>query len=414
MIVVNVGADHINTYLKKKKYAKDETTDGKAVEYWVNDLIKQGLLDVDDFEKFLFEELFFGKRKNIRFYKLDQVSALKNPVTWLNHFKEKYDVNHLEFKNIMTSIPTTDRNSQIAAISSEIDRKGNISKIRILFAEYAEISEEGRLKVTVSYFPVEIDLNKKCMIIKDWNRQGLAEGYKSEMQLDHIVSILSMSFGVKTKSFKGKHKRTLHNMSRALVNDVYEKIPSFKQIDQLDNAGREFQQKVLKTLPLENVVLDGKEYHLEKNVFDFNDELRKIIEKLCISDYFYNIPYEDIWHMGVETIVSKIKFKDLEHVLTILSGEASETPIFCTKTFLSLKKSLEDAKMVERLWIEHDRESGMLSLSYDATKEEYLGMKILSNIRYTQKDLETAEEIYNSYAGDTTEKVKRCNQRCAV
>lgn len=109
-----------------------------------------------------------------------------------------------------------------------------------------------------------------------------------------------------------------------------------------------------------------------------------MLEKLCISDYFYDIPYDEIWKMGVKTIVSKIKFKDLEHVLTILSSEASEAPIFCTKTFLALKKSLEDAKLVERLWIEHDRSHGRLKLSYDATKDEYLEMRILSNIRFTE------------------------------
>ena len=118
--------------------------------------------------------------------------------------------------------------------------------------------------------------------------------------------------------------------------------------------------------------------------------------------------------MGVKTIVSKIKFKDLEHVLTILSSEASEAPIFCTKTFLSLKKSLEDAKLVERLWIEHDRSHGRLKLSYDATKDEYLEMRILSNIRFTERDLLTAKEIYDSYAGDAVGKVKRGDQRCAV
>ena len=48
MIVANVGTDYINTYLKSKKYAKED--EGKAVEYWVNDLIARERLDIDDFE----------------------------------------------------------------------------------------------------------------------------------------------------------------------------------------------------------------------------------------------------------------------------------------------------------------------------------------------------------------------------
>ena len=203
-------------------------------------------------------------------------------------------------------------------------------------------------------------------------------------------------------------------MSRGLVTEVYNKIPSFNQIRELENPIQTFKQEVLKKLSLKNVKEQDGEKTLGKNIFDFEDEVEKMLEKLCISDYFYDIPYDEIWKMGVKTIVSKIKFKDLEHVLTILSSEASEAPIFCTKTFLSLKKSLEDAKLVERLWIEHDRSHGRLKLSYDATKDEYLEMRILSNIRFTEGDLLTAKEIYDSYAGDAVGKVKRGDQRCAV
>ena len=63
MIVDNVGEEYINTYLRSKRYVKAEEQDGKSVEYRVNALIEQGELDLEDFEKFLLEELFYGKRK---------------------------------------------------------------------------------------------------------------------------------------------------------------------------------------------------------------------------------------------------------------------------------------------------------------------------------------------------------------
>lgn len=56
---------------------------------------------------------------------------------------------------------------------------------------------------------------------------------------------------------------------------------------------------------------------------------------------------------------------------------------------MALKKSLEDAEMVERLWVEKSRSKGRLSLSFDTTKEEYLIV---------------AEEIYKQYeSGDIAE-----------
>ena len=198
----------------------------------------------------------------------------------------------------------------------------------------------------------------------------------------------------------GKNEDMKYSTAICCTNDYAAACEDFKEIyeaDQADGGAHKYD--------------DYKDY---TEITDFEDEVEKMLEKLCISDYFYDIPYDEIWKMGVKTIVSKIKFKDLEHVLTILSSEASEAPIFCTKTFLSLKKSLEDAKLVERLWIEHDRSHGRLKLSYDATKDEYLEMRILSNIRFTEGDLLTAKEIYDSYAGDAVGKVKRGDQRCAV
>lgn len=126
-------------------------------------------------------------------------------------------------------------------------------------------------------------------------------------------------------------------MSQGIVTEVYKKIPAFNRINCLDEEIEKFQQKVLTGLPLKNIEYRENTVCLKENVFDFKDEMKKMFEKICISDYFFDVPYEDIWNMGIHMIVSKIKFKDLEHVLTILSSETSEIPVFCTKTFLDPK-----------------------------------------------------------------------------
>ena len=162
----------------------------------------------------MFDELSFGKRKSIRVYKIDNAYKLKDSENWLNQLRENYGINSLEFKNIMTSIPSYKEPERIAAISSEFDYRGNVTRIRILFTAYAEVEEKGKIHATGAYYPIDIDLKKKCVIIKAWNRQGLRDGYKAEERLDHIASILSMGFGVKTKSFGVQHKKTLHNSKR--------------------------------------------------------------------------------------------------------------------------------------------------------------------------------------------------------
>lgn len=185
---------------------------------------------------------------------------------------------------------------------------------------------------------------------------------------------------------------------------------NIRQIKELlgSKSEKEYKTDLIKEKSLAKKLTEKK---FDINLLWIMSDTGKYIE---ISDYFFDVPYEDIWNMGIHMIVSKIKFKDLEHVLTILSSETSEIPVFCTKTFLSLKKSLEDVKLVDRLWIEHDRARGKIELSYDATKEQYVGIKVLSNIRFTSEDLGLAEEIYNLYEQGSIGKVKENNQKCVM
>lgn len=235
-----------------------------------------------------------------------------------------------------------------------------------------------------------------------------------EEYMDRIVGLLSSNFNVITRNYMSEHKKALHNMSQGIVTDLYNKIPAYNEIRNIEQESSEFEKKALEKLSLKHLG-EQEEGSIPKYVFDFQEELKKVMEKLCICDYFYDVQHETaVWDMGVEMIVSKIKFQDVEHVLTIMSSESSQIPIFCTKTFLSLKKSLEDAKVVDRLWIEKSRKKGKLSLAYNATKDEFLEVKILSGIRFKREDLKIAEEIYNQYANGTIGEIKNQNQRNIV
>ena len=413
-IVVNVEASYIETYLRKKGYVRTEEEKAKRVEYWVNDLIAQKEIDIQEFEDFLYDELFFGKRKCIRIYHLDFLNKIRNPRDWASKLNRVFGQSELNFNSILTTIPSKEEPEKIAAITSEIDYKGNLSKIQILLVRYAETWEEGRINETCSYYPVEIDLKKETMSIKAWNRKGLTENYKTEEYMDRIVGLLSSNFNVITRNYMSEHKKALHNMSQGIVTDLYNKIPAYNEIRNIEQESSEFEKKALAKLSLKHLG-EQEEGSIPKYVFDFQEELKKVMEKLCICDYFYDVQHETaVWEMGVEMIVSKIKFQDIEHVLTIMSSESSQIPVFCTKTFLSLKKSLEDAKVVDRLWIEKSRTRGKLSLAYNAAKDEFLEIGIQSRIRFKREDLEIAEEIYNQYANGTVGEIKNQDQRNIV
>ena len=102
-IVVNVEDKYIEIYLKKNGHIRTEGQQAKKVEYWVNDLIAQKKLNVQEFEKFLYEELFFGKRKCIRIYQLDYLNKIRNPRDWASNLNRVFGQKDLNFNRILTT-----------------------------------------------------------------------------------------------------------------------------------------------------------------------------------------------------------------------------------------------------------------------------------------------------------------------
>ena len=144
---------------------------------------------------------------------------------------------------------------------------------------------------------------------------------------------------------------------------------------------------------------------LAEGVMDFEAEVRNVLEGLAISDYFFDRDFDEIWKMGLEAVVARVKFNDEERVLTSLSGENTSAPIFCTKTFMSLKNRMEEAERIETLWITMDRKKGNLNLKFDASNMEYLEILIKYGIRFNETDMNSALEIYEKYETKLNQKI---------
>lgn len=69
-IVENIEANYIETYLTKNRFKKSDEEAGISAGNWVNSLLDKNKIDIDEFEKFLFQELMMGKRKLIRVYQI--------------------------------------------------------------------------------------------------------------------------------------------------------------------------------------------------------------------------------------------------------------------------------------------------------------------------------------------------------
>ncbi len=402
-IVDNVGESYISTYLKGKGHTQPDEKKGQALRYWVDDLFKEQKIDIDDFESFLFDELFFGKRKTIRVYRLEKTKNYKFPVDWEIPLDEHYALASIDFCNILNTIPNEKDAGKIAAVRSEENIREELVKIKLLFVFYIEINEDRNIKSTSAYIPVEINFQTKTMLIKAWTRQHVDyDPYKAGKLIQHVKNLLEIEFKVSTKYYGIAHKKVLFNMSRSLIYEAYSNVPAYNKIENMNDSIKNFIKETYEKLSLWNTEEDdGGEQFLPKEVLDYEGELKNVLESLAISDHFFNRSYDEIWEMGLEAVISRIKFNDKEKVLASLKAEDTETPIFCTKTFMSLKTRMQETERIESLWIAMDREKGQkghLNVRFDASDQEYLGLLITNySIRFNESDMNIILRIYDKY-----------------
>ena len=413
-IITNVDPGYIETYLKTKGMVRTEDEAGQDLKYWVDNLLSTGQINIEEFEEFLLSELFYGKRKTVRVYKLDGTKNYKYPSDWELVLEEKYGVSSINFCNILHAIPNKEELRKIAAISAEENDKGELTRIQLLFACFIQLNDDAGRGYTdsIAYIPVEIDFIKEILLIKAWTRQKIAlEEHKSGNLMIAIKNLMEEDFKVVTKGYMAKHKKVLFHMSKRLINEAYTHIPTYSDIDGLNEIIQRFISETIQGLALKNVEVDkdGK-YHLLDGVLDYEAEIKNVLKSLVISDHFFDKDFDEIWRMGLEAVVARVKFNDDERVLTSLSGENTSTPIFCTKTFMSLKNRMEETEKLETLWIAMRRKRGNLNLKFDASDSEYLEILIKYGIRFGEADMILALAIYEKYETILNQSIAKANK----
>lgn len=402
-IIDNINMSHANyieTFLRDQGIKRSSDEEGMDTKHWVDLLLQRGRLKTDDFELFLQKELFYGKRKQIRVYRLDDCRKYRYLSDWENGL-DKYSGGYTEdFSNILGIQPIEGQPIKIVFVSMQQNEQAELENIKILFAHFIQVNTSiNSFDDSCSYIPVEIDFRSRRMIMKAWQRQNIhAEEYRTDALFENILNILNNSFQVEVEEFGIEHKKALYAMSRHLINDAYLKIPAFGEVENLRESISDFSNSMIQALPLKNKTKnkDGVEI-LQPGVMNFNAELRNVVEGLAINDYFFQKDFSEIWSMGLEAVVARIRFNDRERVLTSLKGENTVTPIFVTKTFMTLRERMNESEMVDAIWIATDRDNGNLNLRYDSSNSGYLEILIRYGIRFCENDMNSALRIYDKY-----------------
>ena len=320
-LIENVGEPYILKYLKELGIKNSDSGDLSNIE-WINEIVDKKKVDIPDFQDFLFDELFWGKRKTIRVYKLSDIRKYKYSEDWERTLAEKYNIDSLNFVKIIEGQNLREYEKTIVAIKNNTNDKGELTNLKILYC-FGIRNEKSVTTLSLSYVPVEIDFLQKIMVLKAWNRINLNENDRAGAILDKTYNDLTNTFHVKVNNNGYEGKKVLFKMSQNLIQEMYIKVPNYNKIEELNEINQQYIQALINELNLQHVEEKNNKLSLNKGVFDAEDEFKNVIEKMVICDFFYDRPYEIVWKMGIESIISKIKFNDREHVLTWMSGDNS-------------------------------------------------------------------------------------------
>ena len=144
------NSNAIEIYLRASNIQKSGGEEGMETRLWGNKLFQQNKINLYNFEDFLFSELFYGKRKLIRVYKIDECRKYSLPTDWSVGLALYADSKENEFSNILSSEPNEAKTVKIVATKMAKNEDGELNNLKLIFAY--DIKLQGR----------EEELEKSC------------------------------------------------------------------------------------------------------------------------------------------------------------------------------------------------------------------------------------------------------------
>lgn len=393
-IIENIGQEEIKRYLKKRGISENKF--GKDFQFWLSDLIDVQI-SRDEFEEYCYDALMFGKRKYIRSYEIINTRILKDENKWIKKLKKDFAINSLNFNKILSTSLQPGEDWKIAALKTSDDEKGDLNEIAILFQCY--VCKNGNIDAC-TYIPVEFDLKNKILLIKSWRRLGLQgeEEYKYNHLMDKVFEWVSNNLEVEIKKSQLNYKTTLANMNESLIKELLNAIPTSRKLSVIRDYFPKVEAVILSKIDFENKYNNGEEERLPENVMKIQDELSNLVTRAIVSDYFFKRKYDTVWGLGLSAIVNSVKLSDLDNSITIVKSENNNKPVFCGKPFLMLLGAMESSNQVDSLCISFTNRDKKFRVSYDATKEDYITIGILSGQEdFCANDYQVIWEMLKKY-----------------
>lgn len=397
-ILNNLNESNLLSYLEKLGCSYEEDEAGMDLNYWVAKMIEENKVKVEKLNVFLFDELFYGMHRDINVYRFKGSVKFKNPTLWEDMLLKSFDVDTLDYNKILQTSVNRDTNKKIAAVKYQENEQGDIEKIQILFVKNILMNKADGITDVYAYIPVECDVTNKMLIIKGRRRNHVVSGYRTQELQSEIFEDICSRIELETINFGITHQKTLYKMSTGILDDLLNNITAYNDIPKVEKHIKDLIAGIIENINLTNIECseDKSKKTIPTKVMDIEAEIYKMLQGLTIVDYLFGKDEDNIWDIGINTIMTCIRFNDSKNATARLSSENRKKHIFNSKAFIDLRNSLEMVKNVQSITIATKKDK-IIKAKYSADTEEYLKILVLTYPYYKKEDFEILWETYSKY-----------------
>lgn len=412
-LIKNINETKLNQFLKDNNCIRNDGQRGQDIKFWLEDLINKRKINTETLNDFFFDELFYGKSNMMNIYKIKSCKNLIDEESWIDGLSEAYDIDSINFNNIMSTGVNPDAPEKIAAFRTSFDEERKITSVKMILVKFIRAFVNGKEGDSCCYLAIDFNLEKNLLIIKVRNRHYIPrKEHRPKASIEKVVNTLKWEMDFETKLFDDDHQKVLYKMSKGLLEELYQSIPYYNDVHNMEDHIEEFIEKTIKNIKINNIIRypDGKT-EINLGVIDLKDELNKVLQQLIVSDYFLNEDIDIFSRNNISAVITSIKFNDKEKNTAKLAGENNTKAIVCSRTFMSMRKSIEVVETVSALSIAYKRTTDSIEVKFDASEKEYLCITILNQKYYDELDFKKIWGIYSRYESKAFDKnTKLCEE----
>lgn len=375
-ITNNILKAEKSNFISENKLTHEYSREGKSFHQFVSDCVNQGVISRMDVENFLFESLFYGYQREVYIYQVASCNEnCMKPEIFLNILQDKYEyIDDCAYSNIANMAADDEKLVAVKTIyTNDLQR---IAKIQLIFKTEVSILRKGGIVKTLSYIPVDWDVNSQILSIKFSPKRHVFDKEKQPERLKiHFIDQLKEMFNIQFIPFGNIHKEALCEMSKSLYRQIYEKMVCSKP-QNLDSYVEEISDGLKKVLGVEALELKAT----GNNIFNIKDNIQKFTENILISDILLGAK-EGATLEGVEGVVTYLKFSDGKKISARLKGRECREPIFGSESYMALRSAIENARRVNRLEVVWLGKFDRLRITYEAAETECLTVHFYKNLK---------------------------------